>query len=149
MVEGRGAHPLFCPRRASLSPSRSGKAGLHRAEGQMADGRPHQCYRKMMIRLQGLEWRRETGEACRFLPLIIITALKWICAIPLAAKLGWGCLPWQLVSRQEEIREIRRAGNQEAFKEYCLASQCNALGLTQPTDRHHLPFYKSYIRIFK
>lgn len=115
----------------------------------MADGGPRQCYSKMMIRLQGLEWRRETREACRFLPLIIITALKLICAIPLAAKLGWGCLHWQPVFRQEAIREIRRAGNQEAFKEYCLASLRNVLGLTQLTDRHHLPFQKSYIRIFK
>lgn len=71
--------------------------------------------------------------------LLLITALQLIYAIPLAVKPGWERVHWQSVFRQE-IREIRRAANQEVFKEHCWLSKQYVSGPTQPTDRHHFPF---------
>lgn len=65
--------------------------------GQMADGRPRQCYREMMIRLQGLDGG-ERPERHAVSPLIIITARKWIYAMPLAVKWGWAAFAGSLSS---------------------------------------------------
>lgn len=69
VVEGRGLS-FFLPTRgrAPCPSSLSPKAGLRKAVGQMADGRPHQCYQEMVIRFQGLGWLRETREACISFP---------------------------------------------------------------------------------
>lgn len=148
VVEGRGSYPLFCPQEAER-PSFPGPQGWPRqAEGQMADGRPRQCYREMMIRLQGLGWWRETREACRFSPHYNHCSNMDLCHA-VGRETGLGGLCWQSVFRREEIREIRRAGNQEAFKENCLPSQCHVLGLTQPLTDTICLFNKGYIMLFK
>lgn len=64
------------------------------AERQMADGEPRQCYREMMIRLQGSGWWRETSGACRFSPHYNHCSKMDLCH-PVGGEARLGGLCWQ------------------------------------------------------